>query len=604
MSDEAARPEGDDPVRGLLRDASRAGGGRFSGVVALSLLASLLEGAGVLLLVPLLALAGVATGDALDPFARAVGAALEAAGLRATLVLVLVVYGVLVSARVLVERRHATASADLQAEFTAGLRKRLHAALSSADWRFRTRTRASDFVHALTLGADHAGAALGSLLHVASEALLAAVYLALAAAVAPLLTTGAVVAAAILLALLRGRVRAARDGGEQVSAATAAYYAAMTEHLAGARLARAFGNEARHAREFGALADRVADGERELLRQGSATRAWSEIGTAAALAVLVVVCVEGLALPPAAILLLLFLYARTFRRAASLLQGWQNVAGYAPAHAALERLRRECVSAAESAAPGAAPASLRTEVRLEAVSFAYAPGGPDALRGVDLAVPAGKTTAVVGPSGAGKSTLVDVVAGLVAPTAGRVVVDGEPLGPERLQSWREGLGYVPQEPFLFHDTVRANLLWARPAATEAELEEALRAADALEVVRGLPKGLDTVLGDRGATLSGGERQRIALARALVRKPFLLVLDEATSSLDGESEGRIQRAVDALHGRCAILVVAHRLSTVRGADRIHVLDGGRVVESGTWAELAAREGGRFRALAEAQGIAAR
>jgi ABC-type multidrug transport system fused ATPase/permease subunit len=162
------------------------------------------------------------------------------------------------------------------------------------------------------------------------------------------------------------------------------------------------------------------------------------------------------------------------------------------------------------------------------------------------------------------------------------------------------VGYVPQDAFLFHDSIRRNLIWARPGATEDEVVGALRQASAEFVLR-LPDGLDTVVGDRGVLLSAGQRQRVALARALLRQPALLVLDEATSALDSENERAIQAATRSLHGRVTVLVIAHRLSTVREADRIHVLEAGRVVEAGTWSELVSRSEGRFRALCEAQGV---
>ncbi|MDP9439524.1 MAG: ATP-binding cassette domain-containing protein, partial [Actinomycetota bacterium] len=218
---------------------------------------------------------------------------------------------------------------------------------------------------------------------------------------------------------------------------------------------------------------------------------------------------------------------------------------------------------------------------------------------LDLAIRAGETTAIVGPSGAGKSTVADVVRGLVVPVRGRVLVDGTPLRAGMMRSWRGQIGYVAQDTFLFHDTVRANLLWARPDADDEEIRAALRSAAAEEFVRELPDGMDTILGDRGVRLSGGERQRLALARALLRQPQLLILDEATNALDSENEKRIQKSIEQLHGRMTILTITHRISTIRNADVIHVLERGRLVETGDWDALLAKEDGRFRAMYAAQ-----
>jgi ATP-binding cassette subfamily C protein len=190
--------------------------------------------------------------------------------------------------------------------------------------------------------------------------------------------------------------------------------------------------------------------------------------------------------------------------------------------------------------------------------------------------------------------------GLIVPNQGWVLVDGMELNPERMKGWREQIGYVPQDTFLFHDTLKNNLMWAKPDAGEEEINQALRFAAAEEFVSGLSKGLDTILGDRGVLVSGGERQRLALARALLRKPSLLILDEATSSLDSENEKRIQNAIEKFHGKMTILVISHRLSTIREADVIHVVEGGHLVESGTWDTLIAKKG-RFRHLRRVQGI---
>jgi ATP-binding cassette, subfamily C, bacterial len=195
----------------------------------------------------------------------------------------------------------------------------------------------------------------------------------------------------------------------------------------------------------------------------------------------------------------------------------------------------------------------------------------------------------------------------LVPDSGRVTVDGVALDETGARAWREQIGYVSQDTYLFHDTVRVNLLWARPGASEAEVREALALAAAEQFVDALPAGLDTVIGDRGASISHGERQRVALARALLRHPRLLILDEATNSLDAHNEQRILDAIERLRGdliigNLTIVIIAHRIAAVRRADRIYVVEGGTIVESGSWDELCAREHGRFRALCESQGIA--
>ncbi len=216
-------------------------------------------------------------------------------------------------------------------------------------------------------------------------------------------------------------------------------------------------------------------------------------------------------------------------------------------------------------------------------------GGEDVLSGIDLDVPAGALVALVGPSGAGKTTLTNLVPRLFDPTSGAVRVGGLDLREASLASVRDRIGVVTQEAHMFHDTVRANLLYARPDATDDDLESALRAAHVWSLVERLPLGLDTVVGDRGHRLSGGEKQRLAIARLLLKAPDVVILDEATAHLDSESEAAVQAALaNALVGRTSF-VIAHRLSTVRDADVIVVLEAGRVVQTGTHRELLAAGG---------------
>jgi ATP-binding cassette subfamily C protein len=235
---------------------------------------------------------------------------------------------------------------------------------------------------------------------------------------------------------------------------------------------------------------------------------------------------------------------------------------------------------------------------LDKVSFKYDHAQEDCtVEGIDLTIPARCMTAILGASGAGKSTLADLMMGLLVPDEGRILIDGLPLSGKHLHGWRRSVGYVPQENFLFHETIRVNLAWARPEATESEMLKALESAAALDFVMALPQGLDTVVGDRGVRLSGGERQRIALARALLRSPTLLLLDEATSSLDSHNEALIQDAVERLHGDITVVIIAHRISTVSRADHVVLLDHGKIVEKGTWSDLVQSRDSRLRTLIE-------
>jgi subfamily B ATP-binding cassette protein MsbA len=240
---------------------------------------------------------------------------------------------------------------------------------------------------------------------------------------------------------------------------------------------------------------------------------------------------------------------------------------------------------------------VRGDVAFEDVTFAYVPGTP-VLKRVAFRAPAGSTTALVGSSGSGKSTLIGLVLAFNRPQQGRVRVDGRDLTTVRLGDYRTHLGVVLQDNFLFDGTVAENIAFARPHATREEIRAVARIAHCEEFVKKFEQQYDTVVGERGVKLSGGQRQRIAIARAILADPRILVLDEATSSLDSESEAKIQDGLRALRRGRTTFVIAHRLSTIRSADQILVLEGGEIVERGTHDELLAANG-RYRQLYDKQ-----
>lgn len=234
---------------------------------------------------------------------------------------------------------------------------------------------------------------------------------------------------------------------------------------------------------------------------------------------------------------------------------------------------------------------LKEDIKFESVSLSYINDNIFALKALTFTLPRNQVTALVGESGAGKSSIVDVFLGLYQPTFGHVVINGRPLADYRLEDWRQKIGVVSQDTFIFNDSIFENLQYGRPEATWEEVVGAAKAAQAHEFIIALPDGYETVVGERGYRLSGGQRQRLALARALVKQPEILILDEATSSLDSESEKLIQQALEQFQKERTVIVVAHRLSTIAEADQILVLDGGQIVEQGTHASLL-QQGSRY------------
>lgn len=574
---------------GVLADYARSLASTVPRELALSLvfliLSGLTEGVGLVLLIPLLGLVG--GGDAVagsGPQAIA-EAAFAAVGARPTLEVLLLLFAVVVGGRAIVVRQQAGFTAVLQQRYAVALREALFAAINRAGWLFFTRTRTSDFTHALTTDTDRVNASTGQVMIVAASALTTAVYLVLALLVAPAVTLFVMAAGIVLLVATRGRTRAVARSGAAVSRTSRAVHALLADLLGGMKLIKSQGLEDAAGGRFRQTVRAQSDSNIATLRSQADAKMWFDLGSLAILVAVVYLSVARFQAGLVELLFVLLLFARVMPRVAQGQQAYQALAAMLPSFANIRDLQRRCDAAAE--APSTAPApsrrtALSEGIRLEGVGFRYRAEATDPLIvGLDLEIPAGRMTAIVGPSGSGKSTLADLLLGLLLPDEGRVVVDGRVLEEAGLASWRAATGYVPQETFLLNDTIRANLLWGTPDATDLDIDRALDAARAAEFVGRLPEGLATVVGDRGVRLSGGERQRLSLARALLRRPVLLVLDEATSQLDGENERQIMADVGALRGPVTIVLITHRVATVASADLVHLLEAGRVVASGTW-----------------------
>jgi ATP-binding cassette subfamily C protein len=582
----------------FVRDLHATMGRRLLLAVALIVGVSLVEGSAILLLMPVLAALGLAQAET-GHGARALFERLGI-GTVPSLEAALGVFVAAACAQALLVRWQSQVVYSLEHAYVARWRTRLYAAITEAPWTFLVERRPSDLAHVLATDLQKAGIAAYQLMSLATAASLTVVYLGVALWISPALTAAAALLALAPLALARRGLRRSTSGGERVVAANAAVHHAALEHLSSVKTSRSYGAEARNAGIFGTLAAEVVTANAQLMGAHASERARVQILSALVLALLVLAAKKLFALPGAQLLVLLLVFVRLMPRIGALHSGALSLVSLLPACTKAARLEHDAASARTRRPSVARAVAFSREVSLDAVSFSYPGNTRLALDRVSMTIPRGSTIGIAGISGSGKTTLADVLLGLLAPAAGHVRIDDVELGPETVDDWRRRIGYVSQDTFLFDDTVRANLTWACPGALEPELWGALKTAAADQFVRVLPSGLETVLGDRGVRLSGGERQRLALARAFLRQPQLLVLDEATSALDAENEHLILCALAAARGHVTVVLITHRLSLLKDADVIYVLEDGKVVESGTWAGLGAAAG-RLAALARAQGL---
>ena len=558
----------------------------------------------MLLLVPLLEFIGLSEGSGpVAGMAAQISELFHLLRLPKTLPAVLGVFLVLVCLREALLRFHTVQAATMQHGFVLYLQERFYRAITYTSWLFFTRARPSDFNQVLTGDINRIGQGTHHLVGLASNGVTLVVYVFMALWLSPSTTAITAACGLVMSLLLRRRMQRAQHSGRASTRAAKDLYGAIAEHLGGMKAAKSFGAEARHVEEFVRLIGAARHVALEFIGDNAGAKMWFYVGSTAIFCVCLYAAVEVFAISAVSLLLLLFVFGRMMPLAANAQQSYQHLLHMLPAFSSYGEMEVRCVEAAEGF-PGevAEPPGFESEIRLRQVGFAYR-ADRDVLSGVDLVIPARQTTALVGPSGAGKSTIADLLMGLLLPDSGEIVVDGRVLREVDLPVWRRCCGYVPQEVFLFHDTVRANLVWACPEAGEEEIWRALEEAAAADFVRHLPRGIETEIGERGVRLSGGERQRLALARALLIRPRLLILDEATSNLDVENERQIQRALAALRGRTSLVVIAHRLSTVRYADQIAVVEDGRVMECGSWTELHSRADSRLAALSRVYGQSA-
>ncbi|MER9394028.1 MULTISPECIES: ABC transporter ATP-binding protein [unclassified Mesorhizobium] len=580
-------------VAGFGAAMARIGGRRTFTALLFLILGSLTEGISILLLVPLLHLVGRPEQNFAVrlPDRDWVRWLAPDGTLQLTTVLCLLVG--LVALQAAFNRYKSVYMARLLLDFINRLRMNLFESIGKARWGIFARMRSSDLDHALTGDIDRVQSAAFSLLMLVQIAVLLAGYLVVSLFISTVMTAFAIVVGIVtFLALQPFRARASAFG-RVLTSNRQEQYRTVSEFLGGIKVAKSLNVEATYYAQLRATLEKMKADNINYVRNSTIGTALFQVASVIGLSLFIYVALVRFNLSLAEIVVLLLVFMRIAPRFMDMQMQAQQVLINLPAYASMRDMQARFDAEREPAnLESDAKLSLDVGLNIRNVSFAYEAGGKPVVSDVTFGLPAGKVTALIGPSGSGKSTLADMLLGLLEPSEGKILADGVEIGAANRRRWRDQVAYVPQDVFLLHNTIAANLRLAAPQATDAELWTALRAAHGADFVERLELRLDTVVGDRGVRLSGGERQRIALARALLRKPSLLILDEATSALDWQNQSLIAKSIDGLRGSMTILTIAHRPSMIAFADWVVAVENGRIVEVGQYQRLKAKAGSRL------------
>lgn len=560
---------------------------------------SLLDGVGIFLLIPLLSMSGVVSVNLNATPLLGLFQFLQDFPKMLSLSLILGIYTLLVISQTLIQRNLTIRDVKIHNGFLNHLRLEIYQALLHANWGFFLLKRKSDLINSLTTELGRVGSGLRLFLSFASSLIFTIIQVGFAFWLSAKLTIFVLCCGLVLAFFSKKFIKKSKILGSQTSELSQRYLAGITDHFNGIKDIKSNMMEGSRYNWLLTWCGMIAQERLENSQLKTNSQLFYKISSTIIIASFIFLSVRLFNTQFEQLLLIILIFSRLWPRFSSIQSSLEEIASCIPSFHALNQLQKECREAREVQSyiyNNVKPIRMEQGLECKKVYFRYNKQERIfALQDISLQIPSNRMTAIVGRSGAGKSTLIDILMGLMEPEKGQVIVDGNPLTSDILLSFRRSISYVPQEPFLFNGSIRENLMMVEPNASEKQMWNALEFSASADFVRKLPQSLDTNIGDRGIRLSGGERQRLVLARAIIRNPSILVLDEATSSLDTENEVKIQEALERLKGSMTIIVIAHRLSTIRNADQVIVLDQGTIIQKGGFSQLAGEKGGLFSSL---------
>lgn len=550
---------------------------------------SLLDGVGILLLIPMISITGIIDFNVGNTPFNEIFSFFERIPSSVGLPFILLIFVLIVILQNFLHRHITIQNIKIQHGFFRHLRVNTYHSLLHANWAFFIKNRKSDLINLLTTEVARSSAGTHSLLQFLASLIFTVIQIGLAFFLSPSITFFLLLCGALIVFLNRKFLKMSLALGEKNYTLGKEYLAGITDQINGIKDIKSNTLEKSKMNWFLTVTKGMQNEQIEYTTLRTMSQLYYKVASSILIAVFIFIAVNMFHAQAGELMLIIVIFSRLWPRVAGIQSSLEQIATMLPSFHAVKNLQNESRKAVEFKdyeSLAIIPLQIKKEIECKNVYFRYSQtSGSYALEGINVVIPSNKMTAIVGKSGAGKSTLIDILMGLNLPEKGQVLIDGTPLTSENLLSMRKAVSYVPQDPFLFNASIKENLLMVESVATNEEIWKALEFSSAAEFVNKLPKGLDTLVGDRGIRLSGGERQRIVLARAILRKPSILVLDEATSALDTENEANIQKALERLKGSMTIIVIAHRLSTIRNADQVIVLDQGNVIQKGEFGQLA-------------------
>ncbi|MFH7833781.1 ABC transporter ATP-binding protein [Bacillus luti] len=564
-------------------------------------LVSLLEGVGLLLLLPMINISGVIEINMGSVPGTMIFEILHEIPETVRLLLILSIYIILVVVQSLLQQNLALRNMKIIMRFTNYLRLQIYQALLRVNWSFFVKKRKSDLINSLTEELGRVMVGTNLFLQLLTSFIFTIIQIGIALWFSIKITIFVLLTGLLLAYFSKHYIKKSRVLGNQTSEIARDYLSGITDHFNGIKDIKSNMLEESRYTWLSNWCKKMEKEQLAYIRLKNQSQFFYKFASAILIALLIFTSIKLFQAQPGQLIVIVLIFSRLWPRFTGIQSNLEQLAANIPAFKSLLELQRECNEAIElgdvrQSAKSIKPLTIQEGIKCNNVYFRYNQKEPlYALQNINLKIPTNCMTAIVGRSGAGKSTLIDILMGLIQPEKGKVLIDGATITSDNLLALRKSISYVQQDPFLFNASIRENLLMIEPNASEEQIWDALDFAAAAEFVRTLPNGLDTFIGDRGVRLSGGERQRLVLARAILRKPSILVLDEATSALDTENEALIQSALEKLKGQMTIIVIAHRLSTIRNADQVIVLDKGEVVQQGEFNQLARERKGVFRNL---------